>query len=96
MATIDLNPLVNDIGTEDALAVVIDGAGYYDGQSCLVRAAVTNTGAATLSISGRTAKALKKLHDQDLEAGDIEAGALIQVRYDATGDVFQVIGGLCV
>lgn len=94
--SINVNPLVNDIGTINALAVEIDGAGYYDGQQCTVRVANTNNAAVTLSISGRTAKAVKKLHDQAIASGEVEAGSLLHVMYDSTSGVFQVLGGLSV
>lgn len=44
----------------------------------------TNTGAATLNVNSLGAKALKKLADQDVEAGDLRSGALVEVRYDGT------------
>lgn len=51
----------------------------------------TNTGAATLNVNSLGAKTLKKLGDQDVEAGDLRGGELIEVRYDGT--YWQVGGG---
>lgn len=44
----------------------------------------TNTGAATLNVNSLGAKSLKKLGDQDVEAGDLRSGELVEVRYDGT------------
>jgi hypothetical protein len=44
----------------------------------------TNTGAATLNVNSLGAVALKKLADQDVEAGDLRSGAMVEVRYDGT------------
>lgn len=54
------------------------------GDQILFYAATANTGAATISINGTTAKTLKKMHDQDLDTGDIEAGQLVHAGYDGT------------
>lgn len=45
---------------------------------------VGNTGAATLNVNALGAKTIKKLHDQDLVTGDIEAGQIVVVVYDGT------------
>jgi hypothetical protein len=50
----------------------------------LLRLSFTNTGAATLNVNSLGAKALKKLADQDVEAGDLRSGAIVEVRYDGT------------
>lgn len=44
----------------------------------------TNTGAATLNVNSLGAKSLKKLGDQDVEAGDLRSGNMVEVRYDGT------------
>ncbi len=54
------------------------------GSWLLLKLNFTNTGAATLNVSGLGAKALKKLADQDVEAGDLRSGAIVEVRYDGT------------
>jgi len=54
------------------------------GMTVHVRATAANTGAATLQVNGlpTPAAAIKKQHDQDLAAGDIEAGQLFTVVWD--------------
>ncbi len=53
------------------------------------KANTANTGAATLAVNGLTAKTIKKLHDQDLETGDIESGQIVVVIYDGTNFQLQ-------
>lgn len=91
MGTIRDFGVVNDSGTADALEVTTDDVGYYDGQRVLVRVVATNTGNATLSISGKTAKNIKKFNDETLAAGDIEAGQIAEFVYDEDNGVFQMI-----
>ncbi|MHB0936530.1 MAG: hypothetical protein ACYC6A_09090 [Armatimonadota bacterium] len=56
------------------------------GLTVRVRAGAANTGAATLQVNGlpAPAAAIKKQHDQDLAAGDIEAGQLFTASWDGT------------
>ena len=75
----------------NAYEVYIDEAeGYYDGQKVLFKANLANTGAATLSINGRAAKAIKKQNDQALVANDIELGQYVGVVFNSTDDVFEM------
>jgi len=71
------------VGT-DAYAITIAPAitAYVTGMKFRFKADVANTGAATLAVSGLSALAIKKLNDQDLATGDIEAGQIIEVVYD--------------
>ena len=57
----------------------------------VVRIHATNTGSATLAVDGLTAKSLK-ISGADLTAGDLQQDNLIAVSYNATNDVFDVIG----
>jgi len=86
-----LPTLLADTGSANAIAVTVDGAGYYDGQTVTVRIGFLNTTATTLSISGRTATPVKKLGDQALASGDLEVGTVATFVYDATAGVFQMI-----
>ena len=52
------------------------------GQMFTFTANTANTDAATLNVESTGAKTIKKLHDQDLETGDIEAGQVVIVVYD--------------
>lgn len=53
------------------------------------KANTANTGAATLNVNSLGAITIKKLHDQDLATGDIEAGQLVTVVYDGTNFQMQ-------
>jgi hypothetical protein len=64
-------------------------AAYAAGQSFYFSATTANTGAATLNVNAKGAKTIKKLHDQDLEDGDIEAGSIVHVIYDGTNFQMQ-------
>jgi hypothetical protein len=62
-------------------------------QSVLVfRADRANTGAVTLQVDGLTAKAVQKNGGDALVAGDIQAGQIIAVAYDATSGVYKLVG----
>jgi len=92
----------------DASGVVTAGAGdaytitsnqgiaaYADGLRFSFRADRNNTGAATLNVDGRGAKALRKTAAGALTAlasDDIVAEAVYDVVYDASSDVFVIVG----
>ena len=62
-------------------------AGYVEGQCFLFKPHLANTGAATLNVQGKGAKALKKLSGSmfvPLAAGDLRVQRLMQVCYDGT------------
>ena len=62
-------------------------AGYVEGQCFLFKPHLANTGAATLNVQGKGAKALKKLSGSTLVplvAGDLRIQRLMQVCYDGT------------
>lgn len=67
-------------------------AAYATGQVFSFKANTANTGAATLNVNALGAKTIKKLHDQDLATGDIEAGQIVLVVYDGTN--FQMLSQL--
>lgn len=78
-------------GSAWAYAVEIDWPGYFSGQTIRFIANHVNTGASTLSVSWKTAIALKKKNDQALVAWDIEVGQIVLVAYDATNSVFEIL-----
>jgi len=75
-----------DAEASDAYAIAIDPVPprYFAGVMFLFTANTANTGAATLNVNTMGAKTIKKLHDQDLATGDIEAGQVVVVVYDGT------------
>jgi len=64
-------------------------AAYVTGQVFHFKANTANTGAATLNVNTRGAITIKKLNDQDLATGDIEAGQIVTVVYDGTNFQMQ-------
>lgn len=68
---------------------------YKAGQRFQFMASLTNTGPVTANIEGLGAIAIKKAGDNgltDVEAGDIKAGAILDLTYDGT--YFQLGGGV--
>lgn len=64
-------------------------AAYTNGMVVNFKANTANTGAATLNVNGLGPITIKKLHDQDLATGDIEAGQIVSVVYDGTNFQMQ-------
>ena len=85
----DTSVTVNElkIDTDDFSALSAE----YDGLLLYIRVLTENTGATTLLIGGLAAKTIKKMHDQNLASGDIEAGHIIHLIYDQPNDVFQLL-----
>lgn len=82
-----------DAEANDTYAITIAGwsSAYATGQVVYFLANTANTGAATLNINGIGAKTIKKQNDQDLATGDIEAGQVVVVAYNADDDVFEML-----
>lgn len=59
-------------------------AAYVSGQSFLIKASFTNSGAATLNVDGLGAKSLVKGASTALASGDITSGAIYRVAYNGT------------
>jgi hypothetical protein len=80
-----------DSGTTNTYVITLSPAltQYVVGMPIYFKTSNANTGASTLSINGLTATAIRKNVSTALAAGDILAGAIIEVRYDGTA--FQLI-----
>jgi len=83
---IDKTKYATDVGASDDYVITLDPivTAYFNGMLVNFKANTANTGAATLNINALGAKSIKKLHDRDLETGDIESGQIITVIYDGT------------
>lgn len=87
-------------GTADALVLTLVDAeaqllAYTAGQRFQFMAAANNTGPVTANIEALGVLAIKKAGDNglaDIEAGDIKAGAILDLTYDGT--FFQLGGGV--
>ena len=64
---------------------------YAQGMMFSFEAGGTNTGAVTLNVDSVGAKAIVKHGDTALAAGDIKAGGIYLVGYEATNDRFQLL-----
>lgn len=84
-----------DAGSSDAYVVALDPAitSYTEGMTLDIFCKTANDGAATLDAGGG-AKDLRKYYNDALETGDIEAGAIITVKWDSANDWWQVTSGI--
>jgi hypothetical protein len=80
-----------DTGSVNTYACDPGVGSYSAGLAILLQAAATNTGSATLNLSGLGAKPLYKNHNQNLSPADILAGQVFFAVYD--GSAFQLQGG---
>ena len=87
----DLSGKIVTTGTSTAYAYAATQtiSAYYDGLILTFDAHTTNTASATLAVDGLSAITIKKNNDQNLAAGDIEAGQKVMVVYDGTS--FQML-----
>jgi hypothetical protein len=83
-----------DTGTANTYVIALTPAitAYAAGQEITFKAGAASTTASTLNVNTLGAKALKKLHDQDIASGDIETGSIVTAVYDGTN--FQVTSQL--
>ena len=83
-----------DTGTANTYVIALTPAitAYAAGQEITFKAGAASTTASTLNVNTLGAKALKKLHDQDIASGDIESGSIVTAVYDGTN--FQVTSQL--
>jgi hypothetical protein len=83
-----------DTGTANTYVIALTPAitAYAAGQEFTFKAGAASTTASTLNVNTLGAKALKKLHDQDIASGDIESGSIVTAVYDGTN--FQVTSQL--
>jgi hypothetical protein len=81
----------SDAGSNDTYACSLSPApaAYVTGNHYRFKANTVNTGAATVNFNAIGAKTIKKLHDQDLADGDIEAGQWVDLVYDGTNMQMQ-------
>lgn len=80
-----------DTGSANAYAAAYDPvlAAHIVGKLLFFKAANANSGASTFSPNGVGAVAIKKAHDKDLEANDIEVGSIVGLMHDGT--VYQMV-----
>ena len=77
-----------------ALTSGLSISAYAQGMMFAFEAGGANTGAATLNVDTVGAKDIKKFHDVALASGDIEAGGIYLVAYEASADNFQLLSAV--
>ena len=89
----DTNGSIITTGSGNAyvLAAARTIASYAQGQVFMFEANHANTGASTLNVDSVGAKAIVKHDDVALASGDIKAGQIVFVAYEATADNFQML-----
>lgn len=65
-----------------------------DGFQLAFKANVANTGASTINVDGRGARALRSVSGANLTAGEITAGSVYTIVYEASGNEWLIHGGL--
>ena len=90
-----LNTFGVDSGTANAHVVTLPAGqptAYASGQVFSYRVNVTNTTAVTVNVAGLGIKTIKKLDGAtDLVAGDLVAGQIIEIEYNATSGFFMLL-----
>lgn len=79
-------------GTANAITITMNPAiaSYTEGLTVRFKVAITNTGAATLNINGVGAVSIKRPGGENLSAGDLTAGMIVEITYD--GSNFRLTG----
>jgi hypothetical protein len=81
-----------DTGTANTYEVALDSSitSYTDGLQVVFRPINSNTGSATINLNGLGAKSIKLTDSGSIQAGDISAGAVIDVRYSVSTGFFHL------
>jgi hypothetical protein len=83
---------VVDTGTTNSYVVAMDASitTYTDGLQVVFRPLTTNTGEATITLTGLGTKSIRLTDSNPISAGDISAGAVIDVRYSTATGFFHL------
>jgi hypothetical protein len=81
-----------DTGTANSYVVALDASitSYTDGLQVVFRPLNDNTGSATINLNSLGAKSIRLTDSQPIQAGDISAGAVIDVRYSTATGFFHL------
>jgi len=81
-----------DTGTTNSYVVAMDASitTYTDGLQVVFRPLTTNTGEATITLTGLGTKSIRLTDSNPISAGDISAGAVIDVRYSTATGFFHL------
>ncbi|CAH1057635.1 hypothetical protein [Paenibacillus pseudetheri] len=83
-----------DSGTANAKVITLSPAptSYVDGMAVSFKNAVLSTGAATININGLGNKSIVKSNGSALSSGNLKAGSIYTIRYNATTGNFILQG----
>jgi hypothetical protein len=81
-----------DTGTANTYVVALDSSitSYTDGLQVVFRPINSNTGSATINLNSLGAKSIRLTDSEPIQAGDISAGAVIDVRYSTSTGFFHL------
>ena len=81
-----------DTGTANNYVVTLDTSitSYTDGLQVVFRPLNSNTGTASINLNGLGAKSIRLTNSDAISAGDISAGAVIDVRYSTATGFFHL------
>ena len=81
-----------DTGIADAYLVALphDPGSYVDGLKVRMRPLYTNTGAATVNVNSLGVKSIKLANSSNPAAGDINAGAAVELIYSSSTGFFHI------
>lgn len=85
-----------DAGSNDTYVVTLSPAptSYTNGMVIRFKANTANTGAATLNVNSLGAITIVKNGTSTLADSDIKAGQIVEVIYNSTGPVFELVSGV--
>jgi hypothetical protein len=81
-----------DTGTANTYVVALDSSitSYTDGLQVVFRPLNDNTGSATINLNSLGAKSIRLTDSEPIQAGDISAGGIIEVRYSTATGFFHL------
>jgi hypothetical protein len=81
-----------DTGTVNSYVVALDASitSYTDGLQVVFRPLNDNTGSATINLNSLGAKSIRLTDSEPIQAGDISAGGIIEVRYSTATGFFHL------
>ena len=81
-----------DSGTANSYVVTMDSSitTYTDGLQVVFRPLNSNTGSSTINVNGLGSKSIVLTNSDPIQAGDINAGAVIDIRYSTATGFFHL------
>jgi hypothetical protein len=81
-----------DTGTANSYVVALDSSitSYTDGLQVVFRPLNDNTGSATINLNSLGAKSIRLTDSEPIQAGEISAGGIIEVRYSTSTGFFHL------